>query len=151
MDAGGGVSVHTLGGLAISDRDADSLAQRILRDTVPAELFVAVVEALHAAHQELEQLVETEIPWTDDEVKELKLAHDLQLTLESAPEEWKPRLREIYSEVVAEGLFDVPGGPTPTLMPGTLESFGELWELLRRAALTQPGVDAALRQAVVHE
>jgi hypothetical protein len=120
----------------------------VATESVPAELFIQVVEALHVAHQELEQLSETEIPWTDEELEEFQLAHDLQATLENAPEEWKPRLREIYIGVRDRSMFREPDGPKPTLLPGTLESLVELWEMLRRAALTQPGVDAALRQVV---
>jgi hypothetical protein len=43
----------------------------------------------------------------------------------------------------------MPPGVTPTLLPGTLEGLDEVWELLRRASLTQPGVrDALLRSEV---
>jgi hypothetical protein len=127
--------------------DCPILAMIPADEAVPADLFVEVVEALSAAHAELEQLSVTEIPWTDEELEEFKLAHDLQATMENAPEEWKPRLREIYVEVVNRSMFREPNGPKPTLLPGTLESFEELFEALRRAALVHPGVDAALRRA----
>jgi hypothetical protein len=123
---------------------------KLSNDSVPMDLFVMVLDALHFAHGELEQLAETEIPWTDEELERFKLAHDLQEGLHRAPEEWKPKLREAYQEAVADSVFIAPSGPTPSLMPGTLRSFDELWELLRRAALTQPAVADALHQSEVH-
>lgn len=122
----------------------------VVPDTVPAELFVSVVEALHAAHSELEALTEVQMPLSDEVTAKLIEHGQLLGTMRSAPDEWKPRLRELFNEAERASHVAESGGTAP-VDEGVLSGTREVWELLRRAALTQPAVDAALRSAVIHE
>lgn len=120
------------------------------RDVVPVELFVEVLTALQAAHEELEQLTSTEMPLPQPVVEMLRERKLLMDAIAEAPEDLKGTLRGLYVEAEVQlGQFTGPDGPTVTLMPGTLEAIDEVWELLRRAAITDRGVDVALKRAAI--
>lgn len=118
-------------------------------ERVPVDVFVEVAQALIMAWEELEQLAVTPVP-LPEELLERQHEHEAMLdTLREAPEEWKPRLREIYEATLARsGSLNGPQWESApaTLLPGVLEGLEAVEESLRRAALADPGVAEAMRQ-----
>lgn len=116
---------------------------------IPVDVFVEVARALIMAWEELEQLAVTPVP-LPEELLERQHEHEAMLdTLREAPEEWKPRLRGIYEATLARsGSLNGPQWESApaTLLPGVLEGLEAVEELLRRAALVDPGVAEAMRQ-----
>lgn len=114
---------------------------------VPLDLFISVLEALVIAENELQQLETTEMPLPEEIIEQLRERRLMLDAIAAAPGDVVDKLRELYAKADAElGQFAGPGGPTVTLMPNVLADVDQVWELLRRAALTQPAVNEALRR-----
>lgn len=113
---------------------------------VPVDVFVMVAGALVSALRELEQLAVTTVPLPDTVEARLVEHEAMRDALNAAPEEWKPRLRELFVGAQQPGLSSgLDAGRVP-VFPGVLEGLAAVMEDLRRAALADPGVAAALRQ-----
>jgi hypothetical protein len=128
--------------------DCPILAMVPVEETIPADLFVMVLEALEAFAVELDQLGESEVELPERVVDRLTERAALLTAVGQLPEETKVKLRELYTAALVKTERVYMSGGSPSVM--VPEGLGELRELLRRAALTQPGVDAALRQAAIY-
>lgn len=129
------------GSMRTLDEDVVQLLRR--NEMVPAELFSLVVLQLHAIELELDQAGDETIDLPNAVVEKLTQGAALLTAMANAPDEWKPRLRELFTEALEKQDTVYMAGPTPEVRLDTHET----WEVLRRAALTWPAVNEALRQA----
>lgn len=119
----------------------------LVAEVVPLDLFISVLKALVVAEQELQQLDRTEMPLPEEVVEQLRERKLMLDAIAAAPGDVVDKLRELYAKADTElEHFSEPGGPTVTLMPNVLADVDQVWELLRRAALTEPAVNEALRR-----
>lgn len=108
------------------------------------DLFALVVEALEVAYCELMSLDEMGVP-VPDKLRELAHEHAaMKGTLSRLPENLKARAKEVYREEYDRGEPHVPDLPVPVLeeVKGRVD---DVHELVRRARLCSPALDAALR------
>lgn len=109
------------------------------------DLFALIVDALDVAHCELVQLDEQGVPVPDSLSR---LAHEhaaMKGTLARLPPDLKERAKAIYREEWDRGEPTLPDVAVPVLDEVKVH-VEEVAELVRRARLCSPALDAELRR-----
>lgn len=123
----------------------------MIGDTIPADLFVVVAEALEAADGELAQLEELEgWPVPDTVQNALDRGEVLEAVLRritnAAPDGRRARIAKMIEEESHRRSYLT--APPPPIMPEIRREIDEARETLRRAALADRDVSDALRRVL---